>query len=875
MGPANERPGLTGFAHLFEHMMFQGSRHVQANEHFKLLEAAGASDINGTTDFDRTNYFETVPANQLELALWLESDRMGWLLDNVTARKLANQRDVVRNERRQGEAQPYSLVEEAMFHNLFPQGHPYYGSVIGSHADIESAELKDVRDFHELYYRTNNATLVVVGDFDPKTIKGLVEKFFGPIPAGGPVPKITATTPPITAERRVTVTDEVQLPRVYMAWLAPRIFQPGDVDADLAARILGGGKSSRLYKTLVYEKQIAQDVAAYDYPLILGSVFIVQATAKPSVKPEDLEKAINDELTALQQQGPTAAELERARNTAETQLIQPLERFGGFGGVADRLNYYNHYLGDPGYLPKDLARYESATTASVKQMAQTFTPNSRVVIYGVPGKKVIEDVPKRDDAAAKQPAPPLPEEKPEMAWRAHPPKPGPSRPLNLPVPQTFKLANGMTVMLIEQHSLPVISARLVVLSGSETNPIEKPGLAGFTAAMLQEGTEKRTAPQVADDTDQIGASLSTFSTADISGVATQSLSKNTAANFELLSDVALHPAFRDPDVERVRQLRLTALQQQKENPYILASKFMNFQLYGEKHPYGYLESGTEASTTATTRDDMMKFYRAGFVPQNTVLAVAGDITMPQLKALAEKYFSGWTGTAAPVRLPEVSSTLRRHIVIVDRPGANQTMVRIAQIGVPRNTPDYVPLDVMNTALGGLFSSRINLNLREAHGYTYGAGSTFQFRRGPGPFYVSSAVRTDATAAAISEVFKEIDRMRTSQLTAEELALSKDSIARSLAGDFESTGQMVSTSANLFVYGLPLDYYRTLPARIDAVNAADVERVAKQYLNPDSMVVVAVGDREKIAPGLTQLNLGAIDAFDVGGKPIAEPAKPGN
>ncbi len=283
VGPANERPGRTGFAHLFEHMMFQGSRHVQANEHFKFLEAAGASDINGTTDFDRTNYFETVPANQLELALWLESDRMGWLLDNVTARNLANQRDVVRNERRQGEAQPYSLVEEAMFHNLFPKGHPYYGVVIGSHADIESAELKDVRDFHELYYRTNNATLVVVGDFDPKTIKSLVEKYFGPIPAGPPVPKITASTPAITSERRLTVTDEVELPRVYMAWLAPRIFQPGDADADLAARILGGGKSSRLYKKLVYEKQIAQDVAAYDYPLMLGSVFVVQATAKPGI----------------------------------------------------------------------------------------------------------------------------------------------------------------------------------------------------------------------------------------------------------------------------------------------------------------------------------------------------------------------------------------------------------------------------------------------------------------------------------------------------------------------------------------------------------------------------------------------------------------
>ncbi|HLY97228.1 MAG TPA: pitrilysin family protein, partial [Sideroxyarcus sp.] len=276
VGPANERPGRTGFAHLFEHMMFQGSKHVQANQHFKLLEAAGATTINGTTDFDRTNYFETVPANQLELALWLESDRMGFMLDNLTARNLANQRDVVRNERRQGEAAPYNMPEEELYHAVYPKGHPYYGVVIGSHADIEAAELKDVREFHELYYKPNNATVAIVGDFDPKTIKGLVEKYFGPIPGGPPVPKITATTPAIAAERRLTVTDEVELPRVYMAWLTPRIFDKGDADADLLARILGGGKSSRLYKKLVYEKQIAQDATVENQSLMLGSAFVVQ-----------------------------------------------------------------------------------------------------------------------------------------------------------------------------------------------------------------------------------------------------------------------------------------------------------------------------------------------------------------------------------------------------------------------------------------------------------------------------------------------------------------------------------------------------------------------------------------------------------------------
>jgi zinc protease len=291
VGPANERAGLTGFAHLFEHMMFQGSGHVQANEHFKLLEASGASDINGTTDFDRTNYFETLPSNRLELALWLESDRMGFLLDKLDSRNLENQRDVVRNERRQSvEDQPYGLVEEALFHQLFPKGHPYYASVIGSHADIEAARLNDVREFFKLFYAPNNASLAVVGDIDKTATRALITKYFGPIPAGQPVPAPGVTTPPITSERRAVVTDQVELPRVYMAWITDPIYKPGDAECDLLARILGGGKSSRLYKKLVYEKQIAQDVTAQQYSLSLGSVFTIQATAKPGINPEDLER---------------------------------------------------------------------------------------------------------------------------------------------------------------------------------------------------------------------------------------------------------------------------------------------------------------------------------------------------------------------------------------------------------------------------------------------------------------------------------------------------------------------------------------------------------------------------------------------------------
>ncbi|HLL69919.1 MAG TPA: pitrilysin family protein [Pyrinomonadaceae bacterium] len=874
VGPANERPGLTGFAHLFEHMMFQGSKHVGDDVHFKLLEGAGASDINGTTDFDRTNYFETLPSNQLELALWLESDRMGFLLDTLDGEKLANQRDVVRNERRQGENSPYGLVEEAVYQNLFPKSHPYYASVIGSHADIESARLKDVREFFKTYYAPNNASLAIVGDIDKAKTKALVEKYFGPIAAGPPVPKLNVTTPPITSERRTVVTDQVELPRVYMAWLTDPIYKPGDAEADLLALILGGGKSSRLYKRLVYERQIAQDVGASQNSLILGSVFQIQATAKPGVKPEDLEKAINEELDAVRKEGVTADQLSRARNVIQTRIVQGLETLGGFGGVADRLNQYNHYLGDPAYLAKDLERYDKATPAALQKVAQEkLTNNARVVVYGVPGKKVVDDVPKTTEAEKSEAATPATSgnnaaAQADDAWRNQQPPAGAPSKLALPVPKSFKLANGLTVMLVEQHNLPVVAVTLNLLSGSEANPANKPGLASFMADMLDEGTTRRSALQIADDAAAIGSTLASRSSSDAAWVAARTLKKNADAAFDLVADVALRPAFEAKEIERVRNDRLTQILQQRDNPNVLASQIFNSEVYGTEHPYGYTELGTEQSIKTITREDMLKFWQAGYVPENAALVVAGDMNESELRALAEKHFGKWAGKATNVTRPNVRAANARHIVVVDKPGAPQTALRIGAVGVPRDNPDYVPIEVMNTGLGGLFSSRINMNLREKNGYTYGAGSFFQFRRGPGPFITATSVRTDVTAPAVREIFNEFERMRTADVSAEELKIAKDSFARSLPGLFETTGQAAASIGQLFIYNLPLDYYRTLPAKIDAMTVADVRRVAEKYLRPESMVIVAVGDRSKIEPELLKLNLGKLETRGLDGKPMA-------
>jgi zinc protease len=869
VGAANEVVGRTGFAHLFEHMMFEGSMHVGPKAHFKYLEAAGASDINGTTEFDRTNYFETLPSNQLELALWLESDRMGYLLETLDHEKLANQRDVVRNERRQSiENAPYGLVEEEIYHQIFPKEHPYYADVIGSHEDVEAARLDDVRKFFQTYYSPGNASLAIVGDFDPKQVKLVVKKYFGTIKPGPQVPAVRAATPPILKEKRVTVNDQIELPRVYMAWLTPPIFKPGDADADLLAEVLGGGKSSRLYKKLVYEKQIAQDVFVQNQSALLASVFMIQATAKPGVKLEDLEKAINQELDAFRRHGPTEQEIERARNKVQARMIRRLELLGGFGGVADTLNRYNHYLKDPGYLPKDLQRYNEVTPATATAVAANKLKDSaRVVVYGVPGKKEIHDVAKthpEDEKASESVA-----KNAEMdeSWRTTPPRPGPLSKLMLPTPSSFKLPNGLTVMLVERHNLPIVTANLVTLSGSEMNPIASPGLASFTAAMLQEGSKNRSAPKIADDVDQIGAVLNTSSTSDKSEVSIRTLTRTTDAGFSLLSDLVLNPAFDPKEIERVRSLRLTSILQEKDDPNTLARKASYLELYGPKHPYGYLESGTEEAAKAITRDDLEKFWKTGYVPGNSALVVAGDITEPELKQVADKYFGKWTGSFIRPMPPGVTQNATRGILIVDKPGAPQTAMRFATVTVPRSTPDYAPLEVMNTALGGLFSSRLNMNLREQHGYTYGAFSAVLYRRAPGPFIATAGVRTDVTAPAVLETFNEIDRMRRTELSPDELIMAKNAFSLSLAGNFETTARTAQTVGELFIYDLPLNYYQSLPSKIDAVNASEVQRVANLYLRPEAMVVVVAGDKAKIEPELMKLNLAPISYRDYEGKVV--------
>jgi zinc protease len=544
-----------------------------------------------------------------------------------------------------------------------------------------------------------------------------------------------------------------------------------------------------------------------------------------------------------------------------------LETLGGFGGVADRLNTYNHYLGTPDFLAADIGRYENTSVAAIQAFAQgQLNSNQRVVVYGVPGKPDLgPDVPtpkaeaKSEGQGGGEPV------NADAAWRKDPPKAGPASALHLPVPEQFKLANGLTVLYNERPGLPLVTAGLVLRAGSGANPIDRPGLAGMTARMLQQGTATRSATQIADRAADLGATLSSRASTDSSMVATQSLSRSFPDALELLADVALHPSFPKTEIERVRSERLAALVQEKDDPFSVAFRVAAAALYGAHHTYGYLESGTAESVKAISHDDLLHFWQQNYSPNDAALIVSGNVKLASLKPLLEKAFGEWKAGKASASAVGTAESTNARLILVDRPGAPQSTLVCFSVGVARSTPDYAALEVMNTELGGLFSSRINMNLREQHGYTYGAGSFFSYHRAAGMFGSYAGVRTDVTAPATSELFKELRRMRDTPMNADEMSLAKDSNTRSLPGRFERGTDAAASFAELFTYDLPLDYYSKLPETFNAVTADQAQAVAQKYIVPEKMIVLAVGDRGKIEEEMKKLNLGKVEIRDTEGK----------
>ncbi|MBK9238189.1 MAG: insulinase family protein [Rhodoferax sp.] len=855
-GPRNEAKGQTGFAHLFEHLMFAGSKHIPRGEADKIIDAAGGTDSNGTTNFDRTNYFFTLPSNQLELGLWIKSDMLGYMIDQVDAVALANQQDVVRNERRQSiENRPYGIVEEALYQALFPQDHPYRAVVMGSHADIQSIKLADVKAFAKTYYRPNNATLVLAGDFRSADAKRLVQKYFGSLKAGQPVPPVVAAQPRITAERRVVVTDRIELPRLNLAWHTPAQYQPGDAEMDVVANLLGGGKSSRLYKKLVYERQVAQSVTAGQDSMSLGSMFNIEVVARPGQKLEDIERLVDEELDLLVRHGPTAAELARTRAVFETQLMARLEKVSS---LADLMNHYRLMTGDADYIDKDLARYRALTPQGVQAAADKLLQRrARVVVHALPGTQVL---------AAEVPTPPAPTAtskgereaiNADQAWRNKPPFDRSKVSVRLPAANSFKLANGLTVLHSPKPGVPLVSAELVLRAGQSANPLARPGLAGFAAAMLQEGTRTRSAQELAAQLADLGASFASHAGRDDARLELGSLKSAFEPALTLLADMALNPAFDAAEVERVKKARLAALLQQRENASQLASVVAARAYYGAQHPLGASALGTEQSVAAIDRTALVDFWQSHYRPDQAALVVAGDISEAELRELAQRLFGRWSASAAAGRpatqaQPALASPTDAKLVVVNKADAPQTALVLVGPGVRAGQPDEQSLEVMNAALGGLFTSRINTQLREVKGYTYGVSSGYVFGRDGGHFSLRGSVRADVTGAALADTFKELQAMRAKPMGRAELERVRNALLLSLPGQFDTNAAITEGYARVWTLGLPQDHIERLPAALQAVTARSALKAALDHLDPSRLIVVAVGDQAKVAPQLEAL-----------------------
>ncbi len=861
VGSKNEAVGKTGFAHLFEHLMFEGSKNIP-NGYDGPLRDTGAIN-NASTNSDRTNYYEVLPSNFLELALYMEADRMGGLLDAISQEKLDNQRDVVKNERRQRvDNQPYGTAFEKITEIMFPKGHPYNWTTIGSLDDLSAASIEDVKGFFRQYYVPNNASLVIAGDFDSKQAKTWVEKYFGGIAKGTDINRPNPSMPKLEKETRLSVEDTVPLPRLYMVWHSVPQNHPDEAALDMLQFVLSSGRGSRLQSNLIYGKQIAQDAGAGHGAREVAGTFQITSTARPQKTLDEIEKEINAEIERIKKEPPTAEEMNRALNVIESSTIFGMQ---SILGKADQINSYATFRGKPDQFQADIDRYYKVTPADVMRVANTYLNSNRLVMSYLPGKSAV-----KMDAKANQPTSGDGKKKQEGKEDfSNLPKPGADPKLVLPSIEKMKLSNGLEVWTVKQTELPIVSMNMVFKTGATFEPEGKNGVAGMTSSLLNTGTKTRSAVDISNQLQSIGASVFANSSWDSTNVSMSTLTKNLNQALDIYSDVIVNPAFAETEMETLRRRSLAGFLQRKSNPNLVANVVYNKLLYGN-HPYGKQLSGDENSVKAMKRDDLVKFYESTYRPNNAVLVVTGDVDSKTLVSKLEKAFANWkAGEVKTQAVPNAVGMETAGIYIVDKPGAAQSVVSIGHVGVERSNPDYFAIQLMNTILGGGFTSRLNQNLRENKGYTYGAGSGFAFRRGAGPFSASADVQTAVTKEAIAEFMKELNGIRGSNpVTEKELSENKQTIIRRYPSGFETVGQISGQLSNLIVYGLPDSYFNEYIAKINAVTVADVNRVANKYLDPSRMAIVIVGDKKEIEPKLKELGF-AIKILDTEGNSLAE------
>ncbi|MEO6325873.1 MAG: pitrilysin family protein [Thermoanaerobaculia bacterium] len=856
VGSKNEKPGRTGFAHLFEHMMFQGSKNAKG-KYFVYAEKAGANlfegGVDGTTNHDRTNYFITTPSTNLESVLWLESDRLATLTEGLTKEKLDNQRDVVKNERRQSlENQPYGRAFKLITENLFPAGHPYSWTVIGSHEDITAASMEDVTDFFKTYYTPNNLSLTIAGDFDPAEAKRLVTKYFGGIPAGPALDRPARALANLTSEKVFEVNDRVPQERVYMAWPTPAYFEPGDAAMDLASLILSDGLSARLTKVLVYDKQLCSAVTTSNQSAEIAGNFVVTATARPGSSLAQIEELVTTVLHELARTGPTPAELERAKTKQEYSFVSGLERIGGFGGKSDVLNQYNTFLGDPGKLQDDVLRYRNVSGKDIQEhVGLWLDTRNRLLVRFHP------ETSGRAEGAALD--------------RTLEPAGGTDKHFTTPVVKVARLQNGIDLFVVERPELPKVAVNIVTRAGSVADPAGKEGVANLTMSSLDLGTPTRKALEIEDAFGDLGTVLSGSAGRESAAVSMEVLKRNLAPALTILSDVVLHPTFPESEIARQKKLLTDTLEQQSINPDSIALRVRSMLLFGREHPYGRPGLGLPSTVSGITRADLEAFHAARYRPGSTAIVFVGDVTLAEAKALAESTFGAWSGAAAPpIAIPAPAPASAGKVYLVDRQDAAQTVVAQILPAPRRNAEEFYALQLVDAVWGGGFNTRLILNLRESKGYSYGAFSSLAGYSSGGYWSAGGGVQTNKTKESIVEFVKELKDLAGDKLVSDkELAEARAVRVRGYAQQFESLGRVAEQVGVLWAQGLPMTELQREVDETERLPLAAVIAAEKKYVIATDARLLLVGDRTKIEAGLRELNLGEIVLLDAEGKPVGK------
>ena len=880
VGSKDEEPGRTGFAHLFEHLMFQGSENWKG-EFFEPFEQVGATDQNGTTNNDRTNYFQNVPTTALDLALWMESDRMGHFAGAISEDLLDEQRGVVQNEKRQGENQPYGRVWDFLAEKSYPEGHPYSWGVIGSMADLNAASIEDVKRWFSAWYGPNNAVLVLAGDIDVDTAKAKAEQFFGHIPAGPTMPQPALNVAARTESTRFEMSDRVPQQRLYRTWNTPQFGTADAQQLSLLAQVLAGARSSRLDKRLVFGEQLADSVSAFSWGSQLSGMFMVQVDIKQGVDPARAEAIVNEEMAKLLAEGPTAAELEQARTVFKAGFIRGIERIGGFGGKADVLAECTVFTGDPGCYRNDLDTLDAATPASVQAAGKAWLAQGDLTLLVSPGDRPALVV---DESTAREGyvSPPIPAVDPAFTTAASgvdrsagPPIPATFPALGFPALQRATLSNGIQLVLAERPGLPVVQMSMLFSGGYAADQGRKLGTSSFAMGMLDEGAGDYDALQFGDRLESLGAQLGSSASLDDSSAFLSALTENLDGSVALYADMLRRPRFADADIERVRAQWLASIKQEKARPNALANRLLPPLMYGEGHPYAipFSGSGTEASIASLTAADLKAFHADFVRPDNATLIVVGDTSLEAITPLLEKHFGDWTAPATPVPQPTIAAVplpTAPRVYLVDQPGAIQATILAGQLAPSTTDEGSVEFDIANSVLGGEFSSRLNMNLREDKSWAYGAYSFSSGAKGQRPWIAFAPVQIDKTGEALKEMQREIAAYAagTEPATAAEVAKIQATEIRSLPGSFETANAVLGQIGGIVRYNRPDNWVEVRRGRIEALDPAAVNAAAKT-LDPNALTWVVVGDLSKIEAEVRALGLGELRIIDADGNPVGD------